>query len=182
MIGEMRDQETAHIGVEASLTGHLVLSTLHTNSAPETVTRLLDMDLDPFNFADSLLGVLAQRLVKTLCPVCKEAYTPTQEELEDLSLEFGAGWDSHAQEFLAAPRLYRSVGCAQCVGGYKGRVGVHELMVNSPGIKQQIKRRKPTENIRAQAVEEGMLSLKQDGILKVLQGITDMDQVRRTTV
>lgn len=182
MIGEMRDKETSHIGVEASLTGHLVLSTLHTNSAPETVTRLLDMDLDPFNFADSLLGVLAQRLVKTLCSNCKEAYTPTAQELEEFGLEFGTGWESHGKEFLAGKRtLYRKVGCGQCVGGYKGRVGVHELMVNSPGIKQQIKHRKPTEDIRAQAVAEGMLSLKQDGMLKVLQGLTDMDQVRAAT-
>ncbi len=179
MIGEMRDKETAHIGVESSLTGHLVLSTLHTNSAPETVTRLLDMDLDPFNFADSLLCVLAQRLVKTLCPNCKQAYTPDARELEEMGLEFGQGWEAQAKEFLRGkPTLYRKVGCGQCVGGYKGRVGVHELMVNSSGIKNQIKHRKPTEEIRAQAVGEGMLTLKQDGMMKVLQGLTDMDQVR----
>jgi type II secretory ATPase GspE/PulE/Tfp pilus assembly ATPase PilB-like protein len=179
MIGEMRDKETAHIGVESSLTGHLVLSTLHTNSAPETVTRLLDMDLDPFNFADSLLCVLAQRLVKTLCPNCKQPYTPEQNELDELALEFGPGWEEHANEYLQGKKtLYRKAGCAQCVGGYKGRVGVHELMVNSSGLKHQIKHRKPTEDIRAQAVAEGMLSLKQDGMLKVLDGLTDMDQVR----
>ncbi len=180
MIGEMRDKETAHIGVEASLTGHLVFSTLHTNSAPETVTRLLDMDLDPFNFADSLLCVLAQRLVKTLCSNCKEAYTATDQEIEELRMEFGPGFETHAAEFLASERiLYRKVGCAQCMGsGYKGRVGIHELMLNSEGIKTSIKYRKPTEEIRAQAVADGMLSLKQDGILKVLQGRTDIDQVR----
>jgi type II secretory ATPase GspE/PulE/Tfp pilus assembly ATPase PilB-like protein len=179
MIGEMRDKETAHIGVESSLTGHLVLSTLHTNSAPETVTRLLDMDLDPFNFADSLLCVLAQRLVKTLCPNCKQAYTPDAKELEEMALEFGPAWEVQAKEFLQGkPTLYRKVGCGQCVGGYKGRVGVHELMINSSGIKDQIKRRKPTEEIREQAVTEGMLTLKQDGMMKVLQGLTDMDQVR----
>jgi type II secretory ATPase GspE/PulE/Tfp pilus assembly ATPase PilB-like protein len=178
MIGEMRDKETAHIGVESSLTGHLVLSTLHTNSAPETVTRLLDMDLDPFNFADSLLGVLAQRLVKTLCGNCKKAYTPDANELSELAMEFGANWETHAREFLQKPVLYQKVGCAQCVGGYKGRVGVHELMINTSGLKVQIKRRKPTEEIRAQAVSEGMLTLKQDGILKMLQGLTDMDQIR----
>jgi type II secretory ATPase GspE/PulE/Tfp pilus assembly ATPase PilB-like protein len=179
MIGEMRDKETAHIGVESSLTGHLVFSTLHTNSAPETVTRLLDMDLDPFNFADSLLCVLAQRLVKTLCPSCKKAYTPDDKELEEMALEFGPGWEVHAKEFLQGkPTLYRKAGCGQCVGGYKGRVGVHELMVNSSGIKNQIKHRKPTEEIRAQAVTEGMLSLKQDGMMKVMMGLTDMDQVR----
>jgi type II secretory ATPase GspE/PulE/Tfp pilus assembly ATPase PilB-like protein len=179
MIGEMRDKETAHIGVESSLTGHLVLSTLHTNSAPETVTRLLDMDLDPFNFSDSLLCVLAQRLVKTLCPHCKKPYRPEAQELEEMALEFGPGWETHAREFLEGDRtLYRKDGCPQCIGGYKGRQGIHELMVNSPGIKQQIKHRKPTEEIRDQAVSEGMLSLKQDGMIKVLQGLTDMDQVR----
>jgi type II secretory ATPase GspE/PulE/Tfp pilus assembly ATPase PilB-like protein len=180
MIGEMRDKETAHIGVEASLTGHLVFSTLHTNSAPETVTRLLDMDLDPFNFADSLLCVLAQRLVKTLCPHCKEAYPASEQEIEDLRMEFGPGFDVHAAEFLASERtLYRKVGCAQCMGsGYKGRVGIHELMLSSEGIKTSIKYRKPTEEIRSQAVADGMLSLKQDGILKVLQGRTDVEQVR----
>jgi type II secretory ATPase GspE/PulE/Tfp pilus assembly ATPase PilB-like protein len=180
MIGEMRDKETAHIGVEASLTGHLVFSTLHTNSAPETVTRLLDMDLDPFNFADSLLCVLAQRLVKTLCPNCKEAYGASDQEIEELRMEFGPGFDTHAQEFLQSERtLYRKVGCNQCMGsGYKGRVGIHELMLSSEGIKTSIKYRKPTEEIRAQAVADGMLSLKQDGILKVLQGRTDVEQVR----
>lgn len=180
MIGEMRDKETAHIGVEASLTGHLVFSTLHTNSAPETVTRLLDMDLDPFNFADSLLCVLAQRLVKTLCPNCKEAYQASDREIEELRMEFGPGFDVHAAEFLASERtLYRKVGCAQCMGsGYKGRVGIHELMLSSEGIKTSIKYRKPTEEIRSQAVADGMLSLKQDGILKVLQGRTDIEQVR----
>ena len=137
------------------------------------------MDLDPFNFADSLLCVLAQRLVKTLCPNCKQGYVPEAKELEEMALEFGPGWEIHAQEFLQGKRtLFRKVGCSQCVGGYKGRVGVHELMVNSSGIKNQIKRRKPTEEIRAQAVTEGMLTLKQDGMMKVLLGLTDMDQVR----
>lgn len=182
MIGEMRDKETSHIGVEASLTGHLVLSTLHTNSAPETVTRLLDMDLDPFNFADSLLGVLAQRLVKTLCPKCKEAYTPSDQELADLALEFGDTFEEQARDFLEGPRtLYRKVGCSQCVGGYRGRLGVHELMVNSPSLKLLIKHRKPTEEIRNQAIAEGMLALKQDGMLKMLHGLTDIDQIRAAT-
>ncbi|MCF8107172.1 MAG: GspE/PulE family protein [Desulfohalobiaceae bacterium] len=179
MIGEMRDKETAHIGVEASLTGHVVFSTLHTNSAPETVTRLLDMDLDPFNFADSLLFVLAQRLVKTLCPSCKEPYFPKQEEIEELKTEFGAGWqESFPKGFFDSPELYRAKGCRACLGGYKGRTGVHELMVNSPALKKLIKFSKSTEDLRDQAKEDGMLSLKQDGILKVLKGITDIHQVR----
>ncbi len=179
MIGEMRDRETAHIGVEASLTGHLVFSTLHTNTAPETITRLLDMELDPFNFADSLLCVLAQRLVKTLCPVCKEAYTPKKDEVQELLHEFGPGFvDYFKQAGGRDLQLYRPVGCRQCLGGYKGRVGIHELMVATEGVKNMVKFRKPTEDIRNQAVEDGMLSLKQDGILKVLQGRTDMQQVR----
>ncbi|WP_457571441.1 GspE/PulE family protein [Desulfovulcanus sp.] len=179
MIGEMRDKETAHIGVEASLTGHLVFSTLHTNSAPETITRLLDMDLDPFNFADSLLCVLAQRLVKTLCPKCKKKYIPSDKEIKELMDEFGPGFEKYGQKFLAdKPVLFQAKGCRHCTGGYKGRIGIHELMLSSDGIKSLIKYREPTEKIREQAIKDGMLTLKQDGILKVLQGITDMSQVR----
>jgi type II secretory ATPase GspE/PulE/Tfp pilus assembly ATPase PilB-like protein len=180
MVGEMRDYETAHIGIEASLTGHLLFSTLHTNSAPETVTRLLDMDLDPFNFSDSLLCVLAQRLVKTLCSRCKEAYTPSQEELEELRTEFGDTWERwFDQSFLMHPRLYRPVGCNRCVGGYKGRIGIYEMMSNTEDLKRLIKRKSPTEELKAQARQDGMLTLKQDGILKVVQGITDIHQIRK---
>jgi len=179
MIGEMRDQETAHIGVEASLTGHLLFSTLHTNNAPETVTRLLDMDLDPFNFADSLLCVLAQRLVKTLCSHCKEPYTPNNEELEELKLEFGEGWETHfGSEFLNRPQLYKPVGCRRCIEGYRGRLGLYELMTNTDEIKGLIKHNRPTEEIRETAIGGGMLTLKQDGILKVLQGSTTIKQIR----
>ncbi len=180
MIGEMRDNETAHIGVEASLTGHLVFSTLHTNSAPETVTRLLDMNLDPFNFADSLLCVLAQRLVKTLCPNCKQEYVPDRQELEELRLEFGSGFEGIVgQEFIANPVLYKARGCKQCMEGYKGRIGIHELMLNSDELKPMIKYRKSTEEIRDRALDDGMLTLKQDGILKVIKGMTDIHQVRK---
>jgi type II secretory ATPase GspE/PulE/Tfp pilus assembly ATPase PilB-like protein len=179
MIGEMRDKETAHIGVEASLTGHLVFSTLHTNSAPETVTRLLDMDLDPFNFADSLLCVLAQRLLKTLCPKCKQAYRPSDSELQELQKEFGQHWEQNfPQSFLQDPVLYQAKGCRHCLQGYKGRTGVHELMLNSKELKPLIKQRQPTEELREFAVQQGMLSLKQDGLLKVLKGVTDLAQVR----
>ena len=179
MIGEMRDKETAHIGVEASLTGHLVFSTLHTNSAPETITRLLDMEMDPFNFADSLLCVLAQRLVKTLCPHCKEPYEPSNEEVEEIVTEFGpeSEW-AVDKSFFSKPLLYRTKGCRHCLEGYRGRIGIHELLLNSDAIKHLIKYKKTTEDLRVQAKEEGMLSLKQDGILKVLQGVTDMHQVR----
>lgn len=180
MVGEMRDYETAHIGIEASLTGHLLFSTLHTNSAPETVTRLLDMELDPFNFSDSLLGVLAQRLAKTLCSRCKEAYTPSQEEIDELRAEFGEGWEKwFDQSFLMSPTLYRPVGCNRCVGGYKGRIGIYELMSNTDELKRLIKRKSPTEDLKEQAVQDGMLTLKQDGILKVVQGMTDIQQIRK---
>ncbi len=179
MIGEMRDRETAHIGVEASLTGHVVFSTLHTNTAPETVTRLLDMELDPFNFADSLLGVLGQRLVKTLCPKCKEAYSPSSKEMQELALEYGQGFEEQVGKiFDKEPVLHKAKGCRQCIGGYKGRIGIHELMVNTEGIKKMIKYKKPTEEIRDMALSEGMLSLKQDGLIKLLRGITDITQVR----
>ena len=182
MIGEMRDKETAHIGVEASLTGHMVFSTLHTNSAPETVTRLLDMDLDPFNFADSLLFVLAQRLVRTLCSSCKESYTPKQEEVDELKAEFGSNWEEHfPATFLKKPLLSKAKGCNLCYEGYKGRTGVHELMVNSAGLKKLIKFRKSTEELREMAKKQGMLSLKQDGILKVMKGMTDVHQIRKVS-
>lgn len=180
MIGEMRDKETAHIGIEASLTGHLVFSTLHTNSAPETITRLLDMDLDPFNFADSLLCVLAQRLVKTLCKHCKEPYVPDEAEIEELKYEFGFGWEDYFnnlsnEDFV----LYKAKGCRRCIQGYKGRIGIHELMLNSDQIKELIKYKSATEKLKTQAQKEGMVTLKQDGIIKVLQGVTDIHQVRK---
>ncbi|MFW5791399.1 MAG: ATPase, T2SS/T4P/T4SS family [Desulfohalobiaceae bacterium] len=179
MIGEMRDEQTAHIGVEASLTGHLVFSTLHTNSAPETITRLLDMNVDPFNFADSLLCVSAQRLVKTLCQKCKEPYHPSREEMEELRLEFGQGWGRYVEGKLDKNvTLYRAKGCRVCVGGYKGRIGLHEIMANSDKIKKLIKRRRHTEEIREEAMRVGMITLKQDGILKILRGDTDIKQVR----
>ncbi len=180
MVGEMRDHETAAIGIEASLTGHLVFSTLHTNSAPETITRLLDMEIDPFNFADALLGILAQRLVRTLCKDCKEPYAPSQEEFAELISEYGAEhWDSLGVRFSPELRLYRPKGCPRCTGsGYKGRMGIHELLVGSDEIKRLIQRRARVEEIRQHAIGEGMTTLLQDGIQKVVSGHTDFKQVR----
>jgi type II secretory ATPase GspE/PulE/Tfp pilus assembly ATPase PilB-like protein len=180
MVGEMRDHETAATGVEASLTGHLVLSTLHTNSAPETITRLLDMEIDPFNFADALLGILAQRLVRTLCKDCKEAYAPSQEEFAELMESYGLEhWDKLGLRYSPEFRLYRPKGCAKCGGsGYKGRMGLHELLVGTDTIKRLIQRRDPVEQIRNQAMAEGMTTLLQDGIMKVVHGHTDFQQVR----
>lgn len=184
MVGEMRDFETAKTGVEASLTGHLVFSTLHTNSAPETIVRLLDMGIDPLNFADALLGILAQRLVRTLCKNCKEKYHPTKEEYEELVEAYGR--EDFAR--LNIPyddnfTLHRPKGCEACdKTGYKGRMGIHELLVGSDEIKRLIQKHSPVEIMRDQAVKEGMTTLLQDGIEKSLKGFTDFKQVRRVCI
>jgi len=183
MVGEMRDHETAAIGVEASLTGHLVFSTLHTNSAPETIVRLLDMDIDPFNFADALLGILAQRLVRTLC-TCKEAYRPSQEEFGELMQEYGTEyWPKLGIAYSDQLRLYRPKGCKRCNdSGYKGRMGIHELLVATDEVKRLIQKRVPVEDLRRRAIDEGMTTLLQDGIQKVLEGHTDFKQVRAVSM
>jgi type II secretory ATPase GspE/PulE/Tfp pilus assembly ATPase PilB-like protein len=181
MIGEMRDEETASIGIEASLTGHLVFSTLHTNSAPETVTRLLDIGMDPFNFADALLAVLAQRLVKTLCPRCKEAYLPDQEEFGLLRETYGPELFDRDLGIAYGDdlRLQRAVGCPECAdSGYRGRMGLHELLLGSDELGKLIVTRRPVDEIRHLAAESGMRTLLQDGIWKVFQGDTDFKQVR----
>jgi len=180
MVGEMRDHETAATGIEASLTGHLVFSTLHTNSAPETITRLLDMDIDPFNFADALLGILAQRLVRTLCKDCKEEYLPSQEEFAELMQEYGLEhWDKLGVRYSPEFKLYRPKGCPKCANtGYKGRMGIHELLVATDEMKRRIQRRETIEEIRRQAMKDGMTTLLQDGIHKVMRGATDFKQVR----
>jgi type II secretory ATPase GspE/PulE/Tfp pilus assembly ATPase PilB-like protein len=173
MIGEMRDRETAHIAVEASLTGHLVLSTLHTNSAPETITRLVDMGLDPFTFADSLLGVLAQRLAPALCPDCREQCEPGGDEhrqLEALAATTGVAGP------IAPP--WRASGCEACRGrGYRGRLALHELLVVDDDLRQAIGWRKPIEDLRRLAAAGGMQTLLQDGVAKVQQGLTDLRQI-----
>lgn len=186
MVGEMRDEETTKIGIEASLTGHLVLSTLHTNSAPESIIRMLDLGMDPFNFADALLGILAQRLAKSLCQKCKEAYEPTKTELQMLAEEYVLSTSLNASTVLDSwqnqtkkPTLYKAKGCKSCNDtGYSGRVGLYELMsVNAP-IKQLIQTRAVVHDITQAALENGMTTLKQDGISKVLSGQTDIAQVR----
>ncbi|MCB1984806.1 MAG: GspE/PulE family protein [Burkholderiales bacterium] len=200
MVGEMRDKETTSIGIEASLTGHLVFATLHTNSAPESVIRLLDMGMDPFNFADALLGVLAQRLAKRLCKKCKEPHAATDQEIKLLLSEYCEEL-KHIDRFKADPdaafdeilndwkklygdengqiTLYKSVGCDDCAGtGYSGRVGLHELLTASDALKKHIQERARVAEMLVTALDEGMRTLKQDGIEKVLQGITDIHQVR----
>ncbi len=184
MVGETRDTETANTVIEAALTGHLVFSTLHTNSAPETVTRLLGMGIDPFNFADSLLGVLAQRLIKRLCPHCRKPYRPTDEDIDRIVSEYG----NHPAkpldpDSLKNATLYRAHGCNHCQRtGYKGRIGIHELLVSNDQLKELIEKNAPVAEIREAALKGGMRTLKQDGIMKMLQGDTDMNQVLAATI
>ena len=179
MVGEMRDEETAHTGIEASLTGHLVLSTLHTNSAPETITRLLDMGLDPFNFADALLGIVAQRLARTLCKSCKEAYSPSEEERHELVVEYGEEYASELKLDDPELKCCKPVGCDDCKKtGYRGRMGLHETLVGTDSVKRMIIQKAPMEMIREEAIKEGMRTLKQDGIRKITQGLLDLKQVR----
>ena len=178
MVGEMRDKETASTGVEASLTGHLVLSTLHTNSAPETITRLVDMGLDPFSFADALLGVLAQRLARGICKKCREQYTPTPEEIAEIVEAFGE--EGAAARGVLRPdfKLWRAPGCELCAKtGLKGRIAIHELLVADEGIKRVISAKGAVEDIRKLAIAGGMTTLLQDGIEKAIAGKTDVKQV-----
>ena len=199
MVGEMRDHETASTAVEASLTGHLVLSTLHTNSAAESIIRLLDMDMDPFNFADAMIGVLSQRLTKTLCTSCKKPYVPEARELEFLAAEYCSeaipdGSRSAATDEEVAAQiedwrkdftqkgeftLYKAPGCIDCLDtGYRGRMGIHELLINNSEIKKMILRRAPAAEIHLAAIKDGMHTRKQDGIEKILLGYTDYTQIR----
>ena len=184
MIGEMRDYETASIAVEASLTGHLVFSTLHTNSAPETVTRLLDMGLNTLNFSDAFLCVLAQRLIRRLCLACRKAYHPSREAYDEIVNDYGMEhFEGTGIEYSDALRLYAPVGCDECSQtGYKGRMVIHELMEGTPRIKQMIKERANLEDLLSQAMKEGMTTLKQDGIVKVFRGLTDISEVRRVCI
>jgi type II secretory ATPase GspE/PulE/Tfp pilus assembly ATPase PilB-like protein len=183
MVGEMRDRETVATGIEASLTGHLVFSTLHTNSAPETITRLLDMGMDPFNFADALLGVLAQRLVRTLCDDCKEKYHPTKEEFNALLRAYDSDFDALGLAYNDDFFLFRPKGCQKCSNiGYRGRAAIQELVQGTDEIKSLIQNRANMDVIRAQAVKDGMTTLMQDGIKKVCEGITDLAQVRKVCI
>jgi type II secretory ATPase GspE/PulE/Tfp pilus assembly ATPase PilB-like protein len=185
MIGEMRDKETADVAVEASLTGHLVLSTLHTNSAVETVIRLLDLGCDPFNFADAMQGILAKRLCKRLCTQCKQSYHPSAQEYDKILREYGpASWEMMAlPAYDDAFTLSRGRGCDHChQTGFKGRVALHELLRGTDEMKTLIQNRAKTPDMTSLAKKEGMITLMQDGILKVLNGLTTYDQVRAVTM
>jgi type II secretory ATPase GspE/PulE/Tfp pilus assembly ATPase PilB-like protein/transcriptional regulator with GAF, ATPase, and Fis domain len=178
MVGEMRDSETCAIGLEASLTGHLVFSTLHTNSAPETIVRLLDMGMNPLNFADALILIVAQRLVKTLCEECKEPYKPDKHEFEILAREYGEGFDELNIKYSDELTLKRSLGCEACSDtGYSGRTALHECLEGTDEMKKVIMSNSSVECLRIQAVKDGMRTLKQDGICKVFKGDCDLKQV-----
>ena len=179
LIGEMRDKETAHAGVEASLTGHLVLSTLHTNSAPETITRLLDIGLDPINFADAVIGILAQRLIRTLCKSCKEKYQPDDKEKDFIRRHYGEEYIDELNIDWDNLELNRAVGCDKCGGtGYKGRAGIHELLPISAINRNNIYNAENVEVIASQGKKDGMRTLVQDGIIKVIMGLTDFKQLQ----
>jgi type II secretory ATPase GspE/PulE/Tfp pilus assembly ATPase PilB-like protein len=180
MIGEMRDKETADVAIEASLTGHLVLSTLHTNSAVETVVRLLDMGCDPFNFADAMQGVIAKRLCKRICSNCKQAYHPSVQEYDKLARAYGMNsWETLGLSYNQDFQLYRGHGCETCnQTGLKGRVALHELLCGSDELRNLIQTHAKTAEMLSLAIKEGMITLLQDGIAKVLAGMTTYDQVR----
>ena len=194
MVGEIRDKDTAQIAIEASLTGHLVLSTLHTNSATETVTRLIDMGMDPFNFADSLLAVIAQRLVRRLCSACRVPHEATAEEIEELLADHMHVYKDmpelpQPEDVLADWRerfgangqltLYKGVGCAHCdQTGFRGRTGIHELMTMTPGLRHLVQTGARADELQRHALGSGMHTLRQDGIEKVLAGITAIEEVR----
>jgi type II secretory ATPase GspE/PulE/Tfp pilus assembly ATPase PilB-like protein len=202
MVGESRDKETVSMGVEASLTGHLVFSTLHTNSAPESIIRLLDMGMDPFNFADALLGILAQRLAKRLCE-CKEGYAPEQEEIKTFIAEYAEDLrhtDAWKKDYAGEARklyeswlnaygdngrlkFYRAAGCDKCnKTGYKGRIGLHELLVADDEVKKLIQERARVAELFVSAVASGMRTLKMDGMEKIMMGLTDLKQVRSVCI
>ena len=180
MIGEMRDTETAKTAIEASLTGHLVLSTLHTNSAPETVVRLIDMGIDQFNFADAFLGVLAQRLARRICDNCKTPYHPDKKEFDRLVEIYGeAFFTKHINmPYSPAFTMMKGVGCEACNGtGYKGRIAIHELLVSTEGLKTLIRSKAGVDELKALGIAQGMRTLLMDGIQKVIQGSTDLKEV-----
>lgn len=174
MIGEIRDEETGKIAVEAALTGHLVLSTLHTNDAPSAVTRLTEMGIEPFLIASAVTCVLAQRLARRLCPACKEAYTPTEESLQRIDFPYEPG---------KPPTLYRAKGCKKCGGiGYKGRMGVHEVLTISETIERLCVDNKSADEIKRAAIAEGMKTLRDDGYAKVGMGLTSIEEIMRVVV
>jgi general secretion pathway protein E len=175
LVGEIRDHETAEIAIQASLTGHLVLSTLHTNDAAGAVTRLVDMGVEPFLVSSSLIGIMAQRLVRRVCPTCREPFEPTAEQLAEIGLPPTA---------LAGNTVYsaRTGGCEECLGtGYRGRTGIYELLEVDEAMRQLIVTTPTAGAVKKEAMRRGMITLRDDGAAKVLQGLTTMEEVLRVT-
>lgn len=173
MVGEIRDQETAKISMEAALTGHLLIATLHTNDAAGVITRLGEMGIEPFNISASLIGVLAQRLVRKVCSSCRVEYTPEPDVLRRLGMK---------DEEIKGKTLYRGVGCESCSGsGYNGRYAIHELLIVDDEIETAIVQEKSTLELKDIAVEQGMRTLRDDGVLKAFQGITTLEEVLART-
>ncbi len=200
MVGEIRDRETAEIAVQSSLTGHLVLSTIHTNDAAGALTRLVEMDIEPFLVASSIIGIQAQRLVRVLCPHCRELYEPTRAQLEELGVQPDNPYapkppPAHhvyreAEKKLSPLKplrdghvsLYRAVGCDECLGlGYRGRTGIYEMLMITDEIRAHVLRNADSNTIKRTALSEGMVNLREDGSRKVLAGVTTIEEVLRVT-
>ncbi|HUR54371.1 MAG TPA: GspE/PulE family protein, partial [Gemmataceae bacterium] len=195
LVGEIRDLETAEMAIQASLTGHMVFSTLHTNDAPSAFTRMIDMGVEPFLVSSTVEGVMAQRLVRTICPDCKTEFHPNLEELPlDFPLRKTApkpdaevAIQQAVVEMMGSgpppdAKLWKGTGCRSCrQSGYRGRTGIHELLVNNDVIKDLIVQRVNSGVIRLEALKAGMVTLRQDGWRKVLNGTTTIDEVNRTT-
>jgi len=173
LVGEIRDLETAEIAIQASLTGHLVFSTLHTNDASSTITRLIDMKVEPFLLASSIIGIIAQRLIRKLCLKCREKYQPTKEQL----LELGLNLEQIKEELEKA--FYRPGGCPACKGGYKGQTAIFEILFPQEGLWELVFKKRPTGEIREKAIEEGMKTLLDDGLEKIHQGVTSIEEVTK---
>ena len=177
MVGEIRDKETAQIAVESALTGHLVLSTLHTNDAPGALSRLTEMGVEPFLTASAVDCVIAQRLVRKLCEYCREPYPATKEMLDRL------GFAQKAVDKWKDTQLHKAAGCGHCNGtGYKGRLGIYEIMPVTEALERLIVERKSADELMRVAVAEGMISLRQDGLERVLQGVTTVEEISRVIV
>ena len=175
MVGEMRDTETAQIAIQSALTGHLVFSTVHTNSAPATITRLIDMGIEPFLVSSSIIGVLAQRLVRRICPDCRKSYQPHPEQLRELGIK--------EVSFRKLDRqFFRGDGCDNCrQTGYRGRIGIHELLVMSEGVKNTILESSDSDTIKKQGLKEKMITLRRDGVNKILHGLTTAEEILTIT-
>jgi type II secretory ATPase GspE/PulE/Tfp pilus assembly ATPase PilB-like protein len=177
MVGEVRDEETAELAIQAALTGHLVFSTLHTNSASGALPRLLDMKAEPYLLASSITAIVAQRVVRKICNVCKTGYEPAQEVLQDMYQILGKLWNRDPNK---KPQLFRGQGCDQCANtGYKGRIGIFEVLPVTERIGRLILEHSAASEIEKTAVTEGMITMKQDGYLKVVEGVTSIDEVLR---